>query len=483
MECYKCKAPLGPEDTCPKCGVNVKMHKKLIAVSNAYYNIALERAKVRDLSGAVQALQASLQYYKANIHARNLLGLIYYEIGETVSALSEWVLSKNYREKDNAADRYLSDVQSNPALLNTINQTIKKYNQALVYCRQDSMDLAAIQLKKILSTNPKLVKAHQLLALLYIREQKYDLARKSLRAAERIDRRNTTTMRYLAEIDEQVGAREEKGKRHRKKENKVKYNTGNDTIIQPTNLRDNSGWMMILNILVGLVIGVTATYFLIVPSIRQNLQKDVNAAVSDASDEIASKNQEIQDLEGQVSKYKKNAKDSKEDSEESKSRLDSYSKLLTAFQSYQQDGVDAAKEALAQIDAGQLDAQAKKVYDSMQTDVTAKFLQSTYDEGYSEYRKGNYAKSVELFQKVVDADDTYHNGDAVYYLAQSCRNTQDYVKAVELYQKVIDEYPNTDKAQNAKNYLQQLQPMVGDSQQQENGGTQAGTQQPAGGTQ
>jgi len=142
MECYNCKTELGPEETCPRCGTNVKMYKKLIAISNGFYNMALERAKERDLAGAVEALKTSFQYYKMNIQARNLLGLVYFEMGETVSALSEWVLSKNFKEKDNLADRYLSDVQSNQSLLSTTNQTIKKYNQALQYCRQGNTDLA-----------------------------------------------------------------------------------------------------------------------------------------------------------------------------------------------------------------------------------------------------------------------------------------------------------------------------------------------------
>lgn len=73
-----------------------------------------------------------------NIDARNLLGLVYFETGEVVEALTEWVISKNYQPRDNAASRYLNEIQNNPSRLDTINQTIKKYNQALLYCRQDA---------------------------------------------------------------------------------------------------------------------------------------------------------------------------------------------------------------------------------------------------------------------------------------------------------------------------------------------------------
>lgn len=458
MRCFKCGAQLGAEQTCPNCGMNVKMYKKLIAISNYLYNDGLERAKVRDLSGAIDSLKASLQYYKGNIQARNLLGLIYYETGETVSALSEWVISKNQVSKDNIADAYLTEVQSNASLLNTVNQTIKKYNQALIYCQQNSEDLAVLQLKKILSINPKLVKAHQLLALLYIRDRKYDLARKSLRAAEKIDRGNTTTMRYLAEIDGHMGSGAEKPKKQKKKESRIEYNTGNDTIIQPTNLRDNSGWMMILNILVGLVIGVTVTYFLIVPSIRQTLQKDANTAVADANDTIAAKNQSIKELEDEVAKLTKNVEEAVGDKEASETQIVSYQKLLNAYQSYQQGGLDEAKAALAEVDQKKLDAGAKQVYDTIQTDLDTKYLETAYDEGYTAYNQRNYQQSAQLLQKVVDVDDTYHNGDALYYLAQSYRIIQEYAKAAELYQKVIDEYPTSYKANNARNiYLPQVQ--------------------------
>lgn len=283
------------------------------------------------------------------------------------------------------------------------------------------------------------------------------MARKSLRAAEKIDRGNTTTMRYLAEIDGRSESDAE-SRKQKKKENRVEYHNGTDTIIQPTNLRDNSGWMMILNILVGLVIGVTATYFLIVPSIRQTVQKDANTAVSDANDTIATKNQAIKELEGQVSRLTKNVDSAKEDKEKTQTQISSYQKLLKAYRAYQQGGLDEAKEALAQVDEKRLDSEAKQVYDSIQTDLNAKYLETAYTDGYNAYMSRSYQQAAELLQKVVDVDDTYHSGDAIYYLAQSYRIIEDYEKAAELYQKVIDEYAGSYKANNAKyKYLPEVQ--------------------------
>ena len=172
MKCYKCGAELMVEhDYCPSCGADVSAYKKIISISNRFYNEGLAKAKVRDLTGAVNDLRSALKFNHSHIEARNLLGLVYFECGEVVAALSEWVISKNLRPKKNIADDYISMIQTNQVRLETINQTIKKYNQALAYCNQDALDLAVIQLKKVISLNPNFIRARQLLALLYINNE------------------------------------------------------------------------------------------------------------------------------------------------------------------------------------------------------------------------------------------------------------------------------------------------------------------------
>lgn len=84
---------------------------KVRHISNAYYNLGLEQAGVRNLSGAIVSLKNSLKFNKYNIDARNLLGLIYCETGEVVDALSEWVISRSYQPKDNLASHYLDEIQ------------------------------------------------------------------------------------------------------------------------------------------------------------------------------------------------------------------------------------------------------------------------------------------------------------------------------------------------------------------------------------
>ena len=94
MNCYKCGAALSRSEFCDSCGADVRLYKKIVRSSEAYYNQGLARAQTRDLSGAAECLRQSVKLYKHNTKARNLLGLVYFEMGEAVAALSQWVISK-----------------------------------------------------------------------------------------------------------------------------------------------------------------------------------------------------------------------------------------------------------------------------------------------------------------------------------------------------------------------------------------------------
>ena len=268
---------------CSACGTDIKIYQKLIRLSNTYYNMGLEKARVRNLSGAVQDLKNSLKLNKEHISARNLLGLIYYETGEVVSALTEWIISKNLEPNKNIADEYIRAIQNNPARLETINQTIKKYNQSLLYCQQGSDDLAVIQLKKVLSLNPKLVKAHQLLALLYIQSEEYDRAGRELQRALAIDKTDNLSLRYLEELEQRTGAPvgsgkkpEREGKERGKNPDVISYTSGNETIIMPSTYKDNTGVNVVLNLLIGLVVGVALMWFLVVPAKLRAVRSETN---------------------------------------------------------------------------------------------------------------------------------------------------------------------------------------------------------------
>ena len=106
--------------------------------------------------------------------------------------------------ENNIASEYIERLQQNANKLDVINQTIKKYNDSLKCCRKGSEDVAVIQLKKILNQNPKLIKGYHLLALIYLKKRRVRKSQKDLKKAN-IDKTNSTTLRFLREVDEQTG--------------------------------------------------------------------------------------------------------------------------------------------------------------------------------------------------------------------------------------------------------------------------------------
>ena len=451
MICYRCNHEAGREDRCPVCGTDLSIFNKVIRLSNTYYNDGLQKAEVRNLSGAIISLKKSLKFNKYNTNARNLLGLVYYEMGEVVDALSEWVISMSYQQDDNIAGRYLDELRKNSAQLDAINQTIKKYNQALLYCRQDSRDLAIIQLKKVLSLNPNLVKGHQLLALLYLQEEKYELAKKSLRNAGKIDANNTTTLRYLKEVNAKL--REKGGNNKKKEDDLISYQSGNETIIMPSRFQDSSLGSTMVYLLVGLLIGALVIGFLVVPGVRNSTKKELNAQLVEANETISANVQLIDTLQQQVSELSEKVALYEGAGDALPEQTAAYEALLSAYVAYVGNDYATAGASLVNVDKEQLTDNAKAVYDIVWAATSETYFAQLYTDGYNSYTAGSYEDAITSLQMVVDQDMDYKDGNATYYLAQSYNRAGDMESARPYYQYIIDNYPNTEKATTARNYL------------------------------
>ena len=204
MLCYQCGNTLGSGKFCLHCGADVTTYRKIARLSNRYYNAGLEKAQVRNLTGAAEDLTLSLKIDKRNIQARNLLGLVYYELGETVQALCEWVISTNYQPENNPASGYVTHLQNNRTELDNANQGIRKFNIALDYAKKESEDLAIIQLEWVVQHHPRMVKAHALLALLYMWDGKNSKADKEIKAVLKQDKGNTFCLNLSKELAERT---------------------------------------------------------------------------------------------------------------------------------------------------------------------------------------------------------------------------------------------------------------------------------------
>ena len=427
MNCMNCGAFLTDMDLdyCPNCGYNVLIQKKVDYLSKIFYNQGLEKASIRDLSGAIACLKQSLMYDKRNIRARNLLGLVYFETGEVVSALSEWVISKNLQPTRNLASEYINKLQANPNKLAAINETIKKYNHALMLCREGHEDMAAIQLRKILTQNSKLIKGYHLLALIQMKNGEWNKARRILKKAARIDKTNTTTLRFLREVDEQTGVttRLEKKKkglfRSGTKENPDTDILGSERVAQPTVYREHSKVSVFFILMAGIAAGAVAFWLLAVPAIRQGIYQEANQQMVQYSESLASQGAELTKAQGEAKESGDTVESVTQELTTEQAKSESYQALLQAYTYYQQQNLDEAAVEIQKVHVDVLTDSMKSVYTTIRDATGVAGIGDT--EGVQ--RQENSSDSTEDTSSSEDTsyEDTsydesdYSNYDEEYY--------------------------------------------------------------------
>lgn len=467
MVCPNCRSNVSDKRIrCDRCGQDLEIYKKVYRVSNMYYNQGLAKARVRDLSGAIIALRKSLELNKLNTNARNLLGLIYFEMGETVAALSEWVISKHFQPDNNDADRYINSVQENPTKLDNLNQAIKRYNNALSFAKQGSDDLAIIQLKRVLQLNPNFIRAYHLISLLYMKNGEREKAKKCLSKAARIDVNNTTTLRYLKELEPQTAAG---------KEGDASVNDDKDatsSIMPVTSYREEKpNVMAFVNLIIGVLIGLAVAAFLIFPTIKN---KDANNDVARNHEDYSAGLAALEEKDAIIEQLQ-NEKDELETTvatlraefdsiiipEVNPNLYDSLfeiSSLLTEEFSKEERDRDFKQiaEKLRLLDTSMYETDAAlQLADKFKQMVYPIASEQFYDTGHDIYGEGRYEEALQyLLQAYYFNPDNY---DAIYFIGRAYHRLQDYDNAKIYYELIVNNFQDTRRYDSAKSYLGQIQ--------------------------
>lgn len=436
MECLNCGAPVLENGHCSDCGMNYKLLAKAYNTSNYYYNLGLDRASVRDLTGAIDALNLALKYNKQNVNARNLLGLIYYEMGETVLGLTHWVVSSNYLpDEGNIAHRYIKEVQSDPEKLEESNQLAKQFNQALMHAKQGTKDLAFIQLKRILSSYPHFVKGYLLLALLYMDNGNPDKAKKALKRVLRIDKNNTLAVKYLSEMGvapkDIIGMKESSGRIDLDSaySDEDQYKSDLETFVQK-GLEDidnpdlsvgsykeiNHNKFNLLYVSVGLILGILAFWLLVLPTKLNSANQENRDMQLGYSEEISKKNVTISDLESQISDLEKQLKQKEqEDSQNAKEEKDS-----------------------------------KEAFNIIKDNIPNTTYSTLCDEAAKAIEAKEYQKAINMCNVALQIQE----GEEAYYnLGKAYLGNQDEEKAKAAFISLKDNYPDSSHISEISDYL------------------------------
>ena len=429
--------------------------EKVIRQSNYWYNDGLNRANIRDLSGAIVSLKRSLQYCRQNTNARNLLGLVYYGRGEVNEAIVEWILSKNFKPRDNVANYFIRNVQDSSNELKRINNNIKKYNQCLEYCQQDAEDLALIQLKKVLSEHTNFVKGYQLMALLCIRKGEYRKASQALKKAKKIDITDTITLYYMNELQELKGVRSNEDN-----ESSITYMAGNDMVIQPTSpiFKESSSNITIWNILIGVVIGVALVTYLIQPTILENKAMKNADAIRQYSNQLDSQKAQINALKTELDEYRTQIDQNKlSESNQEELRL-SYETLLKVkeqLSSQSTSNKDMAK-TLSAVIPEILDEEGLAIYKELSNTIYEPINSEYYKNAKAAYEEKDYAIAIEELEEIMKLDKSYDSYQAMLLLANAYENEDNLIEAKKYWEQLVKDGENTEAANEAEIKLEDL---------------------------
>ena len=466
MTCYNCGFE-AEGDICPNCGAPLRAYRVVMEYSAAYYNDGLERATNHDLSGAARSLQMCLKLDKNNIDARNLLGLVYYQTGEAVGAITQWVISKNLRQDNNPVDAYLAELRNRPDYLANMNSAIKKYNFALRSVRKKHYDAARIQLKKVLQLNPKLLKARQMLALLYMQREDYARARYELLQCEQIDVSNEKTSRFQNEIDKVIANKNverESDNTKKKKALAIAYRSGNETIIQPTSgFFSTGGAISLISVALGLALGLAAMFFLVLPDRVKKAQLAGNERIAVISEELDAKAADVSEYRQQV--------------DELTAQVETMSGKLEGYENLDAEG--SAPFNLANAAALYLTGEAKiadiavymekvtaekalelqdgdygKLYQSLVSACGKDLSEYFFNQAINAMKENNMSEAVRLYGLAAQYDVT--NVKALYSFAEATALSGDKDAAKLLYGKVIELFPDDDAAQDAEAKIAEL---------------------------
>lgn len=490
MKCMKCNSNLTDSGYCSHCGFNISHLIKSKNTAGWYYNCGLEKAKNRELSDAAALLEIALSFDKEHIDARNLLGLIYHEMGQIARAMHQWVISINIDIEDNIAVGYLQQYQEDERAMQKVDRGVNLYNQTLYSARLGKEGMALLKIEECCFVSPNFVDAHLLRALLYMNKKDWEQAKKALKDVLKIDRHNPTALRYLKEIPEydlekgykealnvflpepkkeEIREKEEiaKAAEQTKKIVEIKKETPKKEAVKEEKKektqKGNEYFKIIAGLVAGIAMGVIIMWAMLVPR-NQSFADQVNYVKNQLSQNGVSDN--AQGSSSQTTATNKNGttEDSTKDSEETVEVADYTGEgdqkgimdyMVIAMGHYKDGNAVKAAKALIKVDEDMLKSDSsKEKYDEIKKSTFGEASTQLYNSGMELYNERNYEEAAKDFKSAYKIDDS--NVEAYYFLGLCYQNTDQVEKAKKVYEEINNKFKGSDREHDAKDRLTEM---------------------------
>ncbi len=441
-------------------GADLLLYDKVHMMAARLYNKGLTQAQGRCLSGAIDTLTMCVFLQKDHIDALNLLGLVYWELGEVGQAIKNWVTSTSYKEEDNIANEYLETIQSQPSELARCGDTMVLYNKSLQYIAQGSGDIAIISLRKAIAQNPNYVEAKALLSLYYITKKEEDKAAELLEEILKTTKDHPKANLYWNVLKLEHKIKEEEPQKiatpkvptPQVSRLQVPGQSGANTMIQPKPLRGS-----IIAFIIGAICMVGVYTALITPSKTADLKEQIRISETKQGQlqekietMVTEKEEKIKILEEEKLALEKSNESLKQEQSVQEQMLELQA---TKNLSKENQWIEAA-DKLGNINREDLSDDKKTQYDELVAEIYPKAGDQLYKDGYKQYQSKNYQEAINLLEKsYIYAKEEKFSDNSLYIIGRSYEAQDNIEQAKQYYQSTIDNYPGTDGASSAKKRL------------------------------
>lgn len=420
-------------------------------VSNKLYNLAIDRVEERDLFGATTYLKKALYFYKKNINARNLLGLIYYEEGCIVEAIVQWLISRDLVKDDiNPANSYLEKIKEDKDT-NNFFESVKLYNDAIDDIKYERNDLAMVKLYKSIEHNNHNVKAMLLLSLILLSIKDHIKAGGYLLRCQKIDNGNkfiNDHMNYVLKNTKKGEVREKKlGNIY-----SIKKLESDDAIIPHKYIKLSEN-QKILFIVIGIVVGILAYTLITIPFAgKKNLIAN-DREVLKYADKVNDQNKIIRDITIENNQLKSDYNDAKV-------KLEAYENQNKLFTSQ----YETLNSIINDFDNGYISRAAKNYVELDKDSITDETLITLLNQarsriegigakrlcelGTESWNGGNKTAAISYYQLSlsINPDDP----ETMFLLARLYQNLDRNKEANTIFDKIIAQHPQSSYAKRSR---------------------------------
>lgn len=443
-------------------------NKRMRQISNGYYNLGLSLAKKRNLSTALNALSIALGLNKRNVDARNLYGIIQFEMGEEAKALVSWVISINISPINNPAEKYLQKIRNKAGYLDKSQDAISKYNKAVSQIKTKNYDMARITLKQAVDIRPHFVKAMLALALLHLKEGSVSNSKNLLEEVLSIDRFNAQAIAYLDEMKPSIKRTTRKEKlslievqqKNQVKIQEKKPESVNSNSMPVTEIYKNySGMFTAINVGIGLIIGACAMVFLYMPALRTSLNDAHNKEIIAVSEQLNDANASMKNLQSENESLNEQVNRLNEinntSAENMNYKLLQYVYLLGIIKAYDTKDYTKAAEIFSNLDVNQLtdvDNASAISITGLFAEVAPKIREDgpklLTTVGDTLNKSGDFAGAIVYYDSALRISPDYV--EAKYKKALEYKTMGDVETANSLFTEIITNYPNDKYANESR---------------------------------